>query len=85
MNYSPDLELCILNWQSTIAYSITLAVLVSFIWLFASNFPNSLLISLIFKVLLPSVCTIAFTSAAVFSAIRRPEELEVGGKIGTSF
>lgn len=53
-NYSAQLELCLLNWSSTMAYSTTLAVLV----------------------LLPSVCTVAFTSSAIFSAMNKPDELE---------
>jgi hypothetical protein len=51
-NYSAQLELCLLNWGSTLAYSSTLAVLV----------------------LLPSVCTVVFTSSAIFAAMNKPEE-----------
>uniref|UniRef100_A0A7E4UWV0 G_PROTEIN_RECEP_F1_2 domain-containing protein n=1 Tax=Panagrellus redivivus TaxID=6233 RepID=A0A7E4UWV0_PANRE len=54
VNYHAELELCVLNWSSTVAYSLTLAVLV----------------------IGPSLCTIIFTSASVFSALQRPEELE---------
>ena len=53
-NYSAQLELCLLNWTSTMAYSTTLAVLV----------------------LVPSMCTVAFTSSAIFAAMNKPEELE---------
>ncbi|KAL3093136.1 hypothetical protein niasHT_022586 [Heterodera trifolii] len=52
--YSPQLELCLLNWTSTMAYSVTLAVLV----------------------LVPSLCTMAFTSAAIIAAVNKPDELE---------
>uniref|UniRef100_A0A914I8L4 Ubiquitin carboxyl-terminal hydrolase n=1 Tax=Globodera rostochiensis TaxID=31243 RepID=A0A914I8L4_GLORO len=52
--YSPELELCLLNWTSTMAYSVTLGVLV----------------------LVPSLCTVAFTSAAIIAAINKPDELE---------
>uniref|UniRef100_A0A183C4W1 ubiquitinyl hydrolase 1 n=1 Tax=Globodera pallida TaxID=36090 RepID=A0A183C4W1_GLOPA len=52
--YSPELELCLLNWTSTMAYSVTLGVLV----------------------LVPSLCTVAFTSTAIITAMNKPDELE---------
>uniref|UniRef100_A0A914CYP5 G-protein coupled receptors family 1 profile domain-containing protein n=2 Tax=Acrobeloides nanus TaxID=290746 RepID=A0A914CYP5_9BILA len=54
VNYYRDFELCILNWSSTMAYSVTLAVLV----------------------LLPSICTILFTSTSIITALQKTEELE---------
>nr|CAD2150227.1 unnamed protein product [Meloidogyne enterolobii] len=49
------LELCLLNWSSsTLAYSLTLGILVC----------------------LPSLCTVAFTGCAIFTAMQKPDELE---------
>uniref|UniRef100_A0A915LS89 G-protein coupled receptors family 1 profile domain-containing protein n=1 Tax=Meloidogyne javanica TaxID=6303 RepID=A0A915LS89_MELJA len=54
-NYSSHLELCLLNWSSsTLAYSLTLGILVC----------------------LPSLCTVAFTGCAIFTAMQKPDELE---------
>ncbi|KAI6191631.1 Dopamine/Ecdysteroid receptor [Aphelenchoides bicaudatus] len=53
-NYYNEFELCVLNWSSATAYSITLAVLV----------------------IVPSLCTIIFTTVSIFLAMRKPEELE---------
>uniref|UniRef100_A0A1I8BEY7 G_PROTEIN_RECEP_F1_2 domain-containing protein n=1 Tax=Meloidogyne hapla TaxID=6305 RepID=A0A1I8BEY7_MELHA len=54
-NYSSHLELCLLNWSSsTLAYSLTLGILVC----------------------LPSLCTLAFTGFAIFTAMQKPDELE---------